>query len=124
MKPSELMFVAIVSIVVIYAAVSLSGPESAEDKAERMADECNDSAMAYSVSQTFVKRKLTAPSKAEFPSRSDSGVSALSLGDCRHRVVGYVDAQNQFGGTVRMTFGTDVKFDGKGNWLLEAIVIK
>ena len=62
-------------------------------------DSCTDGITAYVMSKDFVKRRLISPSTAEFPSYSS--IKTMYLGECKHEIRGYVDAQNPFGATIR-----------------------
>lgn len=106
----------VVGIVYVVAATLLAACDSEE---EREAKECEDSVYAYIMSQTFVERQLVAPSTAEFPYASK--ISNRHLGNCRHRVVAYVDAQNSFGAMLRKPYTAVVRYDGNGTWLLESL---
>ena len=86
---------------------------------ERAADQCEDEIMSFVMSQSFVERRLRAPSTADFPSFSSAGVRVTYLGDCRHIVSAYVDAQNAFGGIVRTSYVAELQYEvGADTWRL------
>lgn len=78
--------------------------------AETAAKRCNNDIMAFVMSQTFVSRQLKAPSTAKFPYITDSGVSSVSLGECKFKVRAYVDAQNGFGAMIRTRYSADMEY--------------
>lgn len=92
--------------------------KDAAKKAAALAKKCNDTTMAFVMSQTFVKRQLKAPSTAEFPWITDDQVSISTKPDCVFRVVGWVDAQNGFGAQIRSRYVVDLKYlgDETGSW--------
>lgn len=69
---------------------------------------CGSTAMAYVISQDFIKRELKSPSTAKFPAMWKSNV--VDLGDCRFRVRSYVDAQNAFGAMLRTSYAAEVEY--------------
>ncbi len=91
-----------------------------DSQEEREAKKCENSTMAYVYSQDFVRDRLRAPSTADFPLLE---FSAVHLGDCRHRIAAYVDAQNAFGGTIRSPYTAVVSYDGNGTWHLESLYL-
>lgn len=86
-------------------------------------EDCNDSVMAYIMSQRFVEQRLRSPSTAEFPWASADGVDARPLGNCRHSISAYVDAENGFGAMIRSHYTATVRHTGGGRWSLESIQI-
>jgi len=69
------------------------------------------------MSQTLVKKRLNAPSTADFPSITDSKVSVKYLGECTHELRGYVDAQNSFGAKIRSHYYVKVQNEkGTDTW--------
>lgn len=81
--------------------------DTPEVKAQKM---CENETQAFLVSKEFVKKRLRSPSTAEFPFLPISeGVSVHYLGDCKHAVWGYVDAQNAFGATIRSRYYAQVQ---------------
>lgn len=93
---------------------------------QKEADTCQDTTQAFIMSQTFVKRNLKAPSTAEFPwSPSSDGVTTLYLGECKHHIVAYVDAQNGFGAMIRSKYSVTLRYKkGTDTWFLEDIEIE
>ena len=93
-----------------------SDDRTPEEKAE---DLCNDSSMAYIMSQQFVKKHLKSPSTANFPYSSSEGVHIFSGEECMHEVVAYVDAQNSFGAMIRTKYRARVQNEkGTDTWRL------
>lgn len=88
-------------------AVGSSDDRTPEEKA---AANCEDTTMAFVMSQEFLKERLKSPASAEFPYTSSQGVKIDYLGDCRHRVLAYVDAQNTFGAMLRMKYSAELQY--------------
>jgi len=63
---------------------------------------CTEQSGAYYMAKRFVTRALKSPSTADFPSSREA--DTIYLGGCVYTVVGYVDAQNAFGATIRNYF--------------------
>lgn len=85
--------------------IGCSSP-SPEELAER---NCNDPIMAHVMAEKFVTRSLKSPATADFASYNPKNVSYI--GDCKHRVSSYVDAQNGFGALVRTNFTVEVQYN-------------
>lgn len=84
---------------------------------------CLNKILSYSYARDFIKGKLKSPSTADFPSFSK--ISYSYLGDCRHNLVGYVDAQNSFGAVIRNNFNVTVKYrQSDKTYILEKISLK
>jgi hypothetical protein len=82
------------------------------------ARECGDKneISAFVMSQEFVKRRLRAPSTADFPSWP-SEYTSRALGDCKYQVASYVDAQNGFGAMIRSRYSaTLILHPAEGSW--------
>lgn len=81
---------------------------------------CQDSSMAYVMSQKFVKQRLKAPTTAKFPWSSDPAVKTQYAGDCTHKIQAYVDSQNGFGAMIRTTYYIELQYikgsQGIGSW--------
>lgn len=78
-----------------------------DDRTEKQKAEirCESSNSAYYMSQEFIKKMLKSPSSAKFPNYySDSGIEVTYLGECKHKVSAYVDAQNSFGAMIRSQY--------------------
>lgn len=88
-------------------AIAISACDSAtpEEKDQRT---CEDGILAYLYAQDFIKQRLKAPSTAEFPSFRN--VSHTYRGECAHRIIGVVDAQNSFGAQIRNRFDVTVRY--------------
>lgn len=76
-----------------------------EKQKERM---CEDGILAYNYAKDFIKQRLVSPSTSNFP--GFRSVEHSYLGNCRHRLQGYVDAQNRMGGTIRMDYTITVRY--------------
>lgn len=63
--------------------------------------------------KSFVTKTLKAPSTAQFPLLGDQGVSSAYLDPiARWSVIGYVDAQNSLGVSLRQHFLCQVAYEG------------
>ena len=74
-------------------------------------DSLTNSLTSYRYAQGFVKEGLRSPASAVFPSSQDSLVDLTYIGNCTHRVKGFVDAQNAFGGTERNEYLAEIQYD-------------
>ena len=77
---------------------------------------CDDGGktMAAIKVQDAVKNRLYAPGKADFPKIYDEAVRIL--GKHRYRYESYVDAENMYGGTIRVYFSGEAECTPKANW--------
>ena len=73
--------------------------------------DCNNSIMAFVMSQEFVKKHLKSPASADFPYISAAGVSSVPDGKCNFSISAYVDSQNGFGATIRAYYTVEMNFD-------------
>ncbi|MBK3432468.1 hypothetical protein JJD73_00760 [Pseudomonas fluorescens] len=85
-----------------------ASPDRDKEQAEK---DCNNTTMAFVMSQNFVKQRLKAPSTAEFPYMTDRGVGVDVLPNCSFEVSAYVDAQNAFGAAIRNTYTVKMSYD-------------
>jgi len=69
--------------------------------------ECISTTGAYVMSQGFVRRALSAPETATFPSQA---VSSTVEGKCQFVVVGFVDAKNSFGANIRTSYVAKLEY--------------
>lgn len=78
---------------------------------------------ACSISQTFVKRQLKAPSSAKFPLWTEENCKVTQ----RERVWvvrSYVDAQNSFGAMLRNDYVAEmIYYPAKDSWELVSLVL-
>jgi len=90
----------------------------AAKKAAARAKDCKNTTLAFVMSQEFVRRRLKAPSTAEFPYITNDQVAVSTKADCTFRVVAWVDAQNGFGAQIRSRYVVDLKLidDEAGTW--------
>jgi hypothetical protein len=89
----------LIGVIVLVAILgSLGNNRTPEQKAQA---KCEDKTTAFVMSQSFVKKRLRAPTTADFPWITDSEVSIKYVGGCTHEVRAYVDAQNAFGAKIR-----------------------
>ncbi|NWC24082.1 hypothetical protein HX787_20195 [Pseudomonas tolaasii] len=99
--------IAVVMIWVWYFNWS-SSPDRAREQVEK---DCNNTTMAFVMSQNFVKQRLKAPSTASFPYITDSGVRVDVIPNCSFGVSAYVDAQNAFGASIRNRYTVKMSYD-------------
>ena len=79
----------------------------------------DNKSMAYIMMEGFVKRRLKAPSTAEFPGVFDGKLDHVSsLGGQKYRIVSYVDAQNSFGAQIRTRFIGEIQQISEDEWQL------
>jgi hypothetical protein len=80
------------------------------------------SSMAYLMAEEFIKKRLKAPSTAEFQSIWDGRKNTITRGDHqRYSIDSYVDAENSYGASIRRRFRATVKQVGKNNWQLVSL---
>jgi len=74
--------------------------------------------MAYFMSQEFVKKRLKAPSTAEFPSLvlEESDIRITVQDPNTFTISAYVDAQNAFGAKIRTHYTATLKYLGSDEW--------
>lgn len=92
-------------IVLLASLIGCNSP-TPEENAKRT---CEDRFLSYSYAKDFIKVQLKAPSTADFPSFAN--IKHQYLGDCRHRLVGKLNAQNSFGAMVSNYFDVTVEYD-------------
>jgi len=96
--------------------------ETKEEKANR---ECHDTLSSFVVSQSFIKKRLKAPSTAKFATIVDDGVSIKNTKNCTHVVKAFVDSQNGFGAMIRNYYQVTMTYEKDTNrWHLDNIEIK
>lgn len=95
------------------AAFALQGCR--ETEAERDARNCTNTVHAYSAAQDIMRQNLRAPSTAEFPWITASGVSVVRVSECNFMVTGYVDAQNGFGAMIRTRYAMRLNYNRATN---------
>ena len=79
----------------------------------------DNKSMAYIMMEDFVKRRLKAPSTAEFPGVFDGKLDHVtSLGGQKYRIISYVDAQNSFGAKIRTRFIGEIQQISEDQWQL------
>ena len=62
--------------------------------------------------EQYIKPRLTSPSTAKFGDYGTTAEAVTALPNGTYRVVGYVDAQNAFGGTLRKNYVCEVLIGG------------
>ncbi len=115
-------YISLISLLFFLVACSRGDDRTPEQKAEYR---CESRVEAFVMSKTYVKKMLRSPSTAKFPWGPDSqGVKTEYLGDCRHVISAYVDAQNAFGGIIRSRYYVELQNElGTGKWKLLDIKI-
>lgn len=97
----------VVAVMAVVFAWSAWGPENKDD----------DKLTAEVSCQQAVERELKAPSTASF-----TRLRMIEAGPDGYLVSGTVDAENSFGGTVRMSWGCETRRSESGNWSAEVSV--
>lgn len=97
------------------------GQETKEEKDARL---CDDEISAFVMATQFVESSLRSPSTADFPYYSDQEVQVVMEPNCRFTVLGYVDAQNGFGATIRQRWIVKLKYLTDGRYSSEEILFE
>ena len=112
------------AIVVAMTVIMLGGCDSMSAE-EKEAASCADTTQAFVMSKVFVKSALRSPSAAEFPYKTDPGVTVEHIGGCRHVVRAFVDAPNAFGAKIRSEYSVTMeKTPNQDNWRASGIEIR
>ena len=115
MNKGNIASLSLLSFFLVLAAGS-SDDRTPEQKAQA---NCEDTTSAFVMSQEFVTKKLKAPSTAKFPYTSDEGVNVVYQGECKHKILAYVDSQNSFGAMIRTKYYAEVQNKkGTDTWIL------
>ncbi|MCE0853883.1 hypothetical protein LU689_28660 [Pseudomonas asiatica] len=85
-----------------------TSPQREIDQAKK---DCENSSMAYVMSQEFVKQRLKSPASADFPYLNNRDVMSVANHDCTFYVSSYVDAQNGFGAKIRTYYKATMKYE-------------
>ncbi len=64
----------------------------------------NEYFLAYSYAEKFVKKRLKAPSTAEFPNMFEKNNHITKLDNRKYKIKSWVDCQNSFGAHIRTQF--------------------
>jgi hypothetical protein len=75
-----------------------------------------DASTARMMCKEFIKKRLKAPSSADFSSLSETNTETITQN--RYRVKGHVDAENSFGAKLRNHYDCTVEYKGSNNWSL------
>lgn len=111
--------------VAFFAILWIMGSGSSPNPEREAQRRCESPDAAYQMAQRFVKKRLKAPSTADFPSLLSDDVTVGYLGDCTHEVAAHVDAQNGFGAQVRRAFYAKIQNEqGTANWRLLDVSIQ
>lgn len=99
-----------------------SSPKRAEEQALK---DCDNTTMAFVMSQNFVKQRLKAPGTAEFPFITDREVRVGVAPNCTFDVSAYVDAKNGFGASIRNRYTAKMSYDTATRmWRAEQLTIE
>jgi Tfp pilus assembly protein PilX len=107
------------------SAESQARHDAAEAAAQAKRDAENElnkkKSMAWRVAQRFVSERLKSPSTASFGSLfvQNHETCVKAIGNDQYNVRGWVDSQNAFGATVRVTFALTVTDEGRDKWTLD-----
>ncbi|MEX0909916.1 MAG: hypothetical protein WDZ75_01345 [Candidatus Paceibacterota bacterium] len=111
-------------IIILIFLFSLGGDDNGSQQASQQQAGVTDS-QAHIMAQNYVEQVLKSPSTADFPSFD---YRYFDLGDDKHKVVSYVDAQNSFGAEVRSDYSVILSHNGGdwadiNNWTLHEIIL-
>ncbi|HAK63410.1 MAG TPA: hypothetical protein DCO82_09255 [Alphaproteobacteria bacterium] len=121
-KPRPGLLIAVCIVLFLGLIIMVGFPDKTPQ--EKQQEACNDARHAYWVAQDLIAERLKSPKTADFPTFSH--VKATPLGDCRHLIKGYVDAQNGFGALIRTRYTVTMAFDrfdsrGDAYYLMETL---
>ncbi len=124
-KGCLIVFLVFAIPVLIIALINPSSTPTTNTSSQKSSEDPNawktrdNKSMAYIMMEDFVKRKLKAPSTAEFPGIFDGKLDHVkSLGGQKYRIVSYVDAQNTFGAQIRTRFVGEIQQTSEDEWQL------
>ncbi|MEP2447565.1 MAG: hypothetical protein ABJI69_10075 [Balneola sp.] len=103
--------IAIAALIIFIIFPDFGGNES------KVSEPLHNKAIAWQLTQNFVKDKIKSPSTAEFPKYYEIEDDITQEGRS-YTIHAYVDGQNSFGATLRQNFEAIVKYDGNNNWIL------
>lgn len=96
------------------AAEKAEKEKAAQAAAYEKACGSKNNGMAFVMMQKPIRARLRSPSSASFPYQPDA---IVPIGNCRFRMVSYVDAQNGFGATLRTRWSGTIQFNvGSNTW--------
>lgn len=101
----------------VFFAFGTSGSDEAGSSAG------SEDFLAYSYAEDFVKKKLKAPSTAQFPGTFEKKDHIKNIGFKHYEINSWVDSQNSFGAMIRSQFSCKIKFEGD-KVLCEDLVIQ
>jgi hypothetical protein len=110
-------------LLIFIASLNTKSNKSSSRKTDTAATKSYDAGSrnieAYNMMETFVKKRLKSPSKAEFPGVFDGKVDHVTYdGMGVYNISSYVDSQNSFGATIRTRFSGSIEDLGGGRWKL------
>lgn len=110
-------------LLIFIASLSTKSDNSSSPKTDisstRSYDDGGRKIEAYNMMETFVKKRLKSPSKAEFPGVFEGKTDHVTFdGMGVYSISSYVDSQNSFGATIRTRFSGSIEDVGGGRWKL------
>lgn len=107
------------TVLIVAVGLAVRRPET---EASLPTTACADSSMAYVVAWDSVKARLVLPATAEFPSLGlTEGVASRHIGNCRHRITGYVDSEDLLGTVIRTKYAATIRYAGDDRWSVEEV---
>ncbi|PIR85230.1 hypothetical protein COU15_02415 [Candidatus Kaiserbacteria bacterium CG10_big_fil_rev_8_21_14_0_10_45_20] len=97
-------------VIAVFVFIVISAGAGGENTSQQQSG-VSDS-QTHIMAQNYVKQVLKSPSTADF---SMFDYRYVDLGDGRHKVTSYVDAQNSFGAEVRSDYSVILSYNG-GDW--------
>jgi hypothetical protein len=88
-------------------------------------DQQDNSTMALTMMEKFVRQRLKSPSTAEFPGVFDGAMDHVErLDDHQYMITSYVDSQNGFGAVVRTNYAGIIQQTSEDDWQLIGLEMK
>lgn len=97
-------------------------PAQTQPKTQRKTEwnQRDNTTMASIQAEQFVRQNLKAPRTAKFPGWFEMVRHTQKIGPQSYKVVSWVDAQNEFGATIRTKYYMEMTQTGPDSWRLDA----
>ncbi|MEZ7496433.1 hypothetical protein QO206_13115 [Leeuwenhoekiella aequorea] len=101
----------IIGMILVIIVFSVFSPDSDSDTNDSSYTISHpDKFLAYNYAEDAVKKKLKAPSSADFPGASERASHVNYLGGGEYQIISWVDSENSFGANIRTDFSITIYF--------------